>query len=132
MLDEGNAQLSAVGFFNGMLGGGDAVGVGGGGGGGTAGPFEMVGRDIVNNFLIFGRTAVSCADAQNAVPEGQATGYMVAEVTHGSSSADLSLRVVHANALPDNTLDKTYVPLYAARDGAWADVRWSPTVCGLE
>jgi len=131
MLDEGNAQLSAVGFFNGMLGGGDAVSVGGGCGG-MAGPFEMAGRDIVNNFLIFGRTTVSCADARNIVPEGQAAGCIVAEVAHGSSSADLSLRVVHANALPDNTLDKTYVPLYMARNGAWADVRRSPTVCGLE
>lgn len=130
MFDEGNAQLSAVGFFNGMIGGGDAVGVGGGCGG-MVGPFEMVGRDIVNNFLIFGRTVVSCADVQNIVPESP-SGWIVAEITHGSSSAGLSLAVVHANALPDNTLDMTYVPLYVARDGAWADVRWSPTVCGLE
>lgn len=131
MLDEGNAQLSAVGFFNGMLGGGDAVGVGGGCGGGTAGPFEMDGRDIKHNMLLFGRTTVQCADAANVVPE-QPSGWIVAEITHGSSSADLSLSVLHANALPENTLDLTYVPLYMAKDGGWVDVRWMPTVCGLE
>lgn len=118
------------GFFNPGLGGGEAVGAFGGGSG-MAGPFEMDGRDIKHNMLLFGRTTVQCADAANVVPE-QPSGWIVAEITHGSSSAGLSLAVVHANALPENTLDMTYVPLYKEDDGAWVDVRWMPTVCGLE
>lgn len=132
MLDHGNGQLSAVGFFNPSLGQnplGDFFG--GAPSSGMAGPFAMVGRDVVNNFLAFGRTNVSCADAENVVPE-RPTGCIVAEVTHGSSSEGLSLAVKFANELPYNTLDKTYVPLYMARSGAWVDVRWRPVVCGLE
>lgn len=131
MLDHGNAQLSAVGFYNPTMGQQPLGEFFGGAVGGMAGPFEMSGADIVNNYLAFGRTTVSCADVQNIVPEVPA-GWIVAEVTHGNSSAGLSLAVVRANSLPDNTLDKTYVPLYKAVDGAWADLRWRPVVCGLE
>ncbi len=96
-----------------------------------AGPFEMDGDSIRHNMLLFGRTTVQCADAEGIVPE-RPSGWIVAEITHGSSSEGLSLAVVYANALQENTLDMTYVPLYKAVDGAWVDVRWMPTVCGLE
>ena len=128
--DIGGGMQDPQGFYNFGLGGGDAVGAFGGGGG-MAGPFQMEGRDIVNNMLAFGRTTVTCDDAKNVVPEN-AAGWIVAQVTHGNSSAGLSLAVLHANALPENTLDLTYVPLYKAKDGGWVDVRWRPVVCGLE
>ena len=120
-----------------------------GGGAGPAreaahGPFVMKRNrssgavDVVENWIVFGRTAIHGDDARGVVPVPP-SGYIVAEIRHGSSpdpDSPATLSVRHVDELPHNTLDLTYVPLYrASGQGAgatWTDLRWMPTVCGLE
>lgn len=140
MLDEGNAQLSAVGFFNPMLGGGDAVGVSGGAsGGGLGGVFDISDGKVVRCALVFGRQWLRCDDTPlEILGENQApTGVIYAEVDH--SSATLALAVKHKadGSLPDNSLQKSYRALYYAyRSGtppawSWADVRFQPAMFAM-
>lgn len=137
MVDEGNAQLSAVGFFNGMLGGGDAVGVGGGGGGGAPGAFDIEGDKVVRCGLSFGRKWLTCSDtALAALAAGRApSGAIYASVAH-DGSATPSLSVKHAAELPENGLDVTNRLLYRAEgpEGGkyWADYRAAVTVVALD
>ena len=145
MFDEGNAQISAVGFFNPMLGGGDAVSAFGGGAGGMGGCFDISNGKIINCVLLFGRQQLSCPDttlpilAESSTP----TGIIYAEVTHsklktsGSDSSSTALSVKHdqTGVLPVTTLEKTYRALYYASGQVdrqvWIDVRFEPALFAM-
>lgn len=140
MLDEGNAQLSAVGFFNPMLGGGDAVGVSGGaGGGGLGGVFDISDGKVVRCALVFGRQWLRCDDTpleilgENQTPAG----VIYAEVDHSSATPALAVKHKADGNLPDNSLQKSYRALYYAyRSGtppawSWADVRFQPAMFAM-
>ena len=140
MLDEGNAQLSAVGFFNPPLGGGDAVAVSGGaGGGGLGGVFDISGGKVVRCALVFGRQWVRCDDVRlDILGDGERPeGVIYAEVDH--SSGELALAVRHRAdwTLPDNSLQKSYRALYYAHVSgsppawSWADVRFQPAMFAM-
>ncbi len=137
-VDTGNAQLSAVGFFNPMLGVGDAVGVSGGAGcGGLGGAFDIEGGKIVRCALVFGRQWVKCADTELYVLSGVGTpsGVIYAEIDH--SSTELKLAVKHGGDLPDNSLQRSYRALYFAEvsedstTASWADVRFQPVMFAM-
>ena len=140
MLDEGNSQLSAVGFFNPMLGGGEAVGVSGGsGGGGIGGVFDIDGGKVVRCALVFGRQWVRCDDTALGIlaagkdPEG----VIYAEVDHSSASLKLAVKHKADGNLPDNSLQKSYRALYYAYSSgtppswSWADVRFQPAMFAM-
>lgn len=136
MIDEGNAQASAVGFFNGMLGGGEAVGVGGGGvgEGPVPGNFEpefapdpddngTVKLDGVGDgYWPFGRhfyTAVAVDPSAKV-----AAGLIYLEISHpdpssASSAAPTPTAKVcgTSGALPLPTDAKSFIPLYAIYGG---------------
>ena len=142
MLDEGNAQLSAVGFFNPMLGGGDAVGVSGGaGGGGLGGVFDISDGKIVRCALVFGRQWLRCGDtALSILVEDQTpAGVIYAEIDHSSTTLTLSVKHKADGDLPDNSLQKSYRALYYAYnsgtadspDWSWADVRFQPVMFAM-
>lgn len=142
MLDHGNAQLSAVGFFNPMLGGGDAVGVSGGvgGDGGLGGVFDISGDAIVRCALVFGRQWVQCADTKLDILGKDKTpaGVIYAEIDHSSTSLTLSVKHDANGVLPDNSLQKSYRALYYAYSSgepsytwSWADVRFQPTMFAM-
>ena len=140
MLDEGNAQLSAVGFFNPMLGGGDAVGVSGGaGGGGLGGVFDISDGKVVRCALVFGRQWVRCDDTSlEILGENQTpTGVIYAEVDHSSATLALSVKHKADGNLPDNSLQKSYRALYYAYSSgtppawSWADVRFQPAMFAM-
>lgn len=141
MLDHGNAQLSAVGFFNPMLGGGEAVGVSGGGAGGLGGVFDIEDGKVVRCALVFGRQWLTCDDtalpilSKDRTPEG----VIYAEIDYSSDSPTLSVNHKSGENLPDNSLQKSYRALYYAynsgTDGkpamAWADVRFQPAMFAM-
>lgn len=140
MLDEGNAQLSAVGFFNPMLGGGDPVGVSGGaGGGGLGGVFDISDGKVVRCALVFGRQWVRCDDtALSILGEGQTpAGVIYAEVDHSSTTLALAVKHRADGNLPDNSLQKSYRALYYAYGSGtpptwlWADVRFQPAMFAM-
>lgn len=140
MLDQGNAQLSAVGFFNPMLGGGDAVGVSGGAGGGGGGPggvFDISDGKIVRCAIVFGRQWVKCADTSlDILGEGQTpAGVIYAEIDHSSTSLTLAVKHKADGNLPDNSLQKSYRALYYAysegNSHTWADVRFQPAMFAM-
>lgn len=140
MLDEGNAQLSAVGFFNPMLGGGDAVGVSGGaGGGGLGGVFDISDGKVVRCALVFGRQWVRCNDTPlETLGENQTpTGVIYAEVDHSSAKPALAVKHKADGNLPDNSLQKSYRALYYAYSSgtppawSWADVRFQPAMFAM-
>lgn len=134
MFDEGNSQLSAVGFYNPMLGGGDAVsafGGGAGGGGDMSSCFNISGQKIVHCGLAFGRQWLTCDDTQlDVLAEGVTpSGVIYAKIAHASTSVTLS--VAHGQDLPENKLDESYRALYYARGESWIDVRYMPTVFAM-
>lgn len=141
MIDEGNAQLSAVGFFNPMIGGGDAVGVSGGAGvGGLGGVFDIEDGKIVRCALVFGRQWVRCDDTSlEILGEGKTpSGVIYAEIDHSSTSITLAVKHKADGNLPDNSLQKSYRALYYAySSGAnppvwlWADVRFQPAMFAM-
>ena len=140
MLDEGNAQLSAVGFFNPMLGGGDAVGVSGGaGGGGLGGVFDISDGKVVRCALVFGRQWLRCDDTPlEVLGEGRTpAGVIYAEVDHSSAKPALSVKHKADGVLPDNSLQKSYRALYYAYSSgtppawSWADVRFQPAMFAM-
>lgn len=143
MLDHGNAQLSAVGFFNPGLGQAPAGSFfgGGAGGGGMPAAFDISGDKIVNCALVFGRETVSCGDTQLGALGEEATpvGIIYAKVEHdGSSDSDaLSLSVHHTQSdeLPDDELEASYRLLYKAlgsgKDKLWVDFRYAPTLFAM-
>lgn len=140
MLDEGNAQLSAVGFFNPMLGGGDAVGAfGGGGGGGLGGVFDIEGNKVVRCALVFGRQWLTRDDTSlDILGEGQTpSGVIYAEIDHSTNSPELSVKHKADGVLPDNSLQKSYRALYYAYSTgtppvwSWADVRFQPAMFAM-
>lgn len=139
MIDEGNAQLSAVGFFNPVLGGGDAVSVAGGGAGGDSlgEVFDISDGKIVRCALLFGRQWLRCEDtslsvlAENIAPSG----VIYAEIDHSSSSLKLHVKHNFSGYLPENSLQKSYRALYYAyysgSSWSWADVRFQPTMFAM-
>lgn len=140
MLDQGNGQLSAVGFFNPMLGGGEAVGVSGGAGGGLGGVFDIEDDKVVRCALVFGRQWVQCDDTSLGILRENATpkGIIYAEIDHSTTS--LTLAVKHTDGeLPDNSLQKSYRALYYAYNSGttgnptmtWADVRFQPVMFAM-
>ena len=141
MFDEGNAQLSAVGFFNPMMGGGDSVSVGGGAGGGVIdGVFGMSEGKIVNCHIMVGRTLVSCGDTALGVlsddPQGLTDGTAIYAKVRYQSGWQLS---VHDDGLlqqggfsKENTLDTAYRILYVYSGGSWVDCRWMPQVVAMD
>lgn len=142
MLDEGNAQLSAVGFFNPMLGGGGAVEVSGGGaGGGLGGVFDIEDGKVVRCALVFGRQWVQCDDTSLDILGKDATpnGVIYAEVDHSSDSLTLSVKHNSDLKLPENSLQKSYRALYYAYNSGttvkptktWADVRFQPAMFAM-
>lgn len=140
MFDEGNAQLSAVGFFNPMLGGGDAVGVSGGaGGGGLGGVFDISDGKVVRCALVFGRQWVRCDDTPLSILGEDQTpaGVIYAEIDHSSTSLTLAVKHKADGVLPDNSLQKSYRALYYAYSSgtppawSWADVRFQPAMFAM-
>lgn len=139
MIDEGNAQLSAVGFFNPMLGGGDAVGVSGGAGGGLGGVFDISDGKVVRCALVFGRRWVRCDDTPLSIlgDDQTPTGVIYAEVDHSSDSLTLAVRHKADGVLPDDSLQKSYRALYYAYGSgtpptwSWADVRFQPAMFAM-
>lgn len=139
MLDHGNGQLSAVGFFNPMLGGGEAVGVSGGAGGGLGGVFDIEDGKIVRCALVFGRQWVQCEDTELSVlGEGtDPSGIIYAEIDHSSDSVTLSVKHGTSLQLPENSLQTSYRALYYAYSSgsppawSWADVRFQPTMFAM-
>lgn len=143
MFDEGNSQMSAVGFFNPMLGGGDAVsafGGGAGGEGGLGGVFDISGGKIVRCALVFGRKWVTCSDTTlEVLGEGETpSGIIYAEVDHSSASLVLSVKHKEGSELPDTDLQKSYRALYYAYNSggatpswSWADVRFQPAMFAM-
>jgi hypothetical protein len=140
MLDQGNDQLSAVGFFNPMMGGGEAVGVSGGsGGGGIGGVFDIEDGKLVRCALVFGRQWVQCDDT--ALPilgeDKTPTGVIYAEIDHSSTSLKLSVKHKADGNLPENSLQKSYRALYYAYSSgtppawSWADVRFQPAMFAM-
>lgn len=141
MLDEGNAQLSAVGFFNPMLGGGNSVSLSGGACGGSLGVFDISDGKIVRCALVFGRQWVRCADKELGIlGDGQTpVGVIYAEIDHSSTSLTLAVKHNADGDLPDNSLQKSYRALYYAYnsgtadspDWSWADVRFQPVMFAM-
>lgn len=139
MLDEGNAQLSAVGFFNPMLGGGEPVSVSGGTGSGLGGVFDIEDGKIVRCALVFGRQWVKCEDTSLSVLEAGNTpsGVIYAEIDHSSTSLTLTVKHGVSGSLPDNSLQKSYRALYYAHASgdppkpSWADVRFQPAMFAM-
>lgn len=132
MLDEGNSQLSAVGFFNPVLGGGDAVGVSGGACV-SPGVFDISDGKIVRCALVFGRQWVWCEDTQlDILGEGETpSGMIYAEVDHSTSSLGLAVKHTTVLRLPDNSLQKSYRALYYADGSSWADARFPPVLFAM-
>ena len=135
MLDEGNGQLSAVGFFNPMLGGGNAVSVSGGagGGGGLGGVFDISGGKIVRCALVFGRQWLRCDDTELGILGEDQTpeGVIYAEIDHSSDVPTLAVKHKADGDLPYNSLQKSYRALYYAHDSSWADVRFQPVMFAM-
>lgn len=143
MLDHGNAQLSAVGFYLPGVGGSGAVSpfFGGGVGGGFAGAFDISEDKVVNCALVFGRETVSCEDTQlDVLGEGQTpSGCIYAKVTHdgsrGGPRISLSVHHTQSDSLPDDELEASYRLLYKAigPGGArqWVDFRYTPTLFAM-
>lgn len=141
MLDHGNGQLSAVGFFNAAVGAPGAAPFFGGGVGGSAkaAAFDISGDKVVHCALVFGRATVSCADTQLGVLGENQTpvGLIYAKVKHAGPGSALELSVHHtqANSLPDDELEASYRLLYKAMgDGqnkSWVDFRYTPTMFAM-
>lgn len=157
MFDQGNGQLSAVGFFNPMLGGGVAVGASGGGTGveGGLGVFDIEDGKVVRCALVFGRQWVKCDDTPLDILEedGTPTGVIYAEIDHSSTSLTLSVKHNKDGELPENSMQKSYRALYYAYGsgedsstststststpggtpptGSWADVRLQPAMFAM-
>lgn len=139
MLDHGNGQLSAVGFFNPGLGQAPAgTFFGGGVGGGFAGAFDISGDKVVHCALVFGRATVSCDDTQLGILGEDQTpeGLIYAKVAHdGSGSLKLSVHHTQSDSLPDDELEASYRLLYkvvgAGQNKAWADFRYTPTLFAM-
>lgn len=142
VVDHGNAQLSAVGFFNPMLGGGEAVGVSGGaGGGGLGGVFDISGGKVVKCALVFGRQWLRCDDTSLEVLQDGATpsGVIYAEIDHSSKELKLAVKHESSSSFPDNSLQKSYRALYYAYNSGtddeptmtWADVRFQPAMFAM-
>ena len=139
MLDQGNGQLSAVGFFNPMLGGGESVSVSGGGAVGLGGAFDIEDGSIVRCALVFGRQWVQCDDTSLPVlgEDEDPSGIIYAVIDHSSDSIELSVKHDSSGNLPDNSLQKSYRALYYAYSSgspptwSWADVRYQPTMFAM-
>lgn len=142
VVDHGNAQMSAVGFFNPMLGGGEAVGVSGGaGGGGLEGVFAISDGKVVKCALVFGRNWLTCDDTPLEVLEEDATphGVIYAEINHASAEITLDVKHDGSGKLPENSLQKSYRALYYAYNSGtygesvmeWADVRFQPAMFAM-
>ena len=133
MISGGNLELSAVGFFNPAMGQapmGDFFG-GGVGGGGAGRAFDIKGDKIVNCALVFGRSLVSCQDAQIGALKSEPSGIIYAQVTHQSSELSLSVKHSSSDALPENTLEASYRLLYKAINKSWVDFRYMPTLFAM-
>lgn len=139
MLDAGNGQLSAVGFFNPMMGGGEPVSAFGGAGGGLGGVFDIVDDMVVRCALVFGRQWVQCDDTRLEVLGDDATpkGVIYAEIDHSTTSLKLTVKHESSGKLPDNSLQKSYRALYYAHTSvdspkpSWADVRFQPVMFAM-
>lgn len=140
MIDEGNAQLSAVGFFNPMIGVGDAVSASGGGSS-MSGCFDISGDKVVRCALVFGRQWLKCPDkALPALASGKRpAGVIYAEVSHASTDLELDVKHAESGELPGNTLSRSCRALYyAAKSGTgvsatwyWVDVRYQPALFAM-
>ena len=139
MLDHGNGQLSAVGFYNSGLGESPVGEFFGGGvsGGKTTGPFEIEGDKVVNCILIFGRETVSCGNTQLGIlGENQTpSGVIYAKVSHSSTALGLSVHHAPGGSIPENSLDASFRVLYRAtgsgQNRKWADLRNQPVVVAM-
>lgn len=143
-IDQGNAQMSAVGFFNPMFGGGDAVSVSGGTGGGAdiEGAFDIEDSKIVRCALVFGRQWLQCEDTKlDILGEDQIpTGVIYAEIDHSTTKLKLAVKHDETGHLPDNSLQKSYRALYYGSFSGnltgnltflWADVRFQPVMFAM-
>lgn len=141
MLDHGNGQLSAVGFFNASVGAPGAAPFFGGGVGGsakaTAFDLESAATPenrnlyrVVRQYLYFGRTLVIGEESTELTLPPNSDWVVFAVVSH-TSTGKPSLSVVKGAALDTYTsdIDKTYVALYfnKARDRL-VDLRTMPYV----
>lgn len=137
MLDHGNAQLSAVGFFNPVLGQAPVGDFFGGGLGNAVGAaFDMSGGKIVNCCLVFGRTLVSCGDTSLGALERNPSGIIYAKVKHSGSELKLSVHHKQADELPSNDLESSYRLLYKALGQGsgkrWVDFRYMPVLFAMD
>lgn len=134
MVEQGANALAGSGFFNCMLGGGDAVTGGGGCGGGNPAAFDLEDGKVVRCGLLFGRTWLKCEDtALGALADGRdPSGAIYASVSHRpGQSPELTVR--HGSSLPENGLDVTNRLLYeATSDGLWADYRNAATIVAMD
>ena len=134
MINSGNLELSAVGFFNPQMGQapiGAFFGGGVGGGGGVGRAFDIKGDKVINCALVFGRALVSCGDTQIEALKSEPAGIIYAQVTHQSSELSLSVKHSSSDALPENTLGASYRLLYKAINKSWVDYRYMPTLFAM-
>ena len=141
MLDHGNGQLSAVGFFNVAVGAPGAAPFFGGGAGGSAraSAFDLESAAtpenrnlyrVVRQYLYFGRTLVTGAESTELTLPSNSDWVVFAVVSHASTGKP-SLSVVKGNALDsyESDIDKTYVALYLRKAGGrLVDLRTMPYV----
>ena len=137
MLDHGNGQLSAVGFYNSGLGESPVGEFFGGVSARSAMAFDIDGNKVVHCALVFGRTLVSCSDTVlQALADGVApAGIIYAKVGHNGRTRGVVLSV-HASSggeLPPNELEASYRLLYKAGGNppAWEDYRYMPTLFAM-
>lgn len=140
MLDHGNGQMSAVGFFNPLMGQapmGDFFGGGVGGGSSRASAFDLVGNKVVRCMMFFGRSLVTCPDT--VINLQGFTGLIVAKIDHSTAdsiSLSVEKKAMGTSALSGRTtLDLgntpyiTYRALYVVTSGKLAaDLRLAPQV----
>lgn len=134
MFEQGSNILAAAGFFNPMLGSGEAAVSAGGGGCGFSGPFELDNGKVTRCGLLFGRRWLTCDDT--AIGNlGTATGVIYATVSHpdGTGTKDPVLSVQRGDSLPESSADATHRLLYLAdRAGDWTDMRFAPLVMSMD
>lgn len=137
MFDEGNGQLSAVGFFNPSLGGGGSAVGAFGGGSSSEFAFDIEGENVVRCGLLFGRRWVECGDTKLdcLAPDREPQGSIYATVTH-STYGEPELKVEYGPELPENGLDVSHRLLYRAIGQAgsrsWADFRSAVTITAMD
>ena len=128
------AHSSATGFFNPMLGGVASSDFFGGGVLGGASAFDLVGDEVENCCLYFGRKWLCCDDTAVTLNPGW-RGFILAKVDHSSQSdPTLSVEQVAAasiDGMPSaakSTPSVTYRALYFVGGDGVVDLRGAPQI----